>query len=185
MVYPKLVVFGLDNTLWKGSLDESRFGKGASAFPVTKDNLELDPQNSLTVRDRSDHSVSLELFPDVPGIIGQLHDNNVPIAIVSRNPHKDMSDRALYYVKAQDEKGSPAQSIIHCVKYDEVYNSSKTEHFGKIKGWSQLDYSNMLFFDGEPQEQDDHVDGLKVINLPDSEGLTRAKFDDAIEKWPI
>ncbi|KIK95090.1 hypothetical protein PAXRUDRAFT_407884 [Paxillus rubicundulus Ve08.2h10] len=144
-MYPKLVALDTDWTLFWGWLDpkQSNWGKGPGAYSPAEDNIE-----KVDYWDIRDRSIKCGLYADVPRIIKDIQKNGAKIAIVSRNSSKGLCDRALWYWKVNDASGKE-RSIIDLVKFDEVYDRPKTEHFAKIKGWTKYEYHDMILFDDE------------------------------------
>ncbi|KAF8833574.1 hypothetical protein BDN67DRAFT_916690 [Paxillus ammoniavirescens] len=181
-MYPKLVALDTDWTIFSGSLDEHVWGKGRSASRKLSDNIQRVDDWSL--RDRSNHDNEIRLNPDVPIIVNDILKNRSSLAIVSRNTSKALCDRALYYFKAMDPNTGEQKSIIQMVRYDEVVDEPKTKHFERIRGWSKFNYTDMILFDHEPENDIvETVLGVPIQVCGDQEGLTWEDYTRGIELW--
>ncbi|EIW81806.1 hypothetical protein CONPUDRAFT_152711 [Coniophora puteana RWD-64-598 SS2] len=180
--YPKLIGLDTEWTLFWGWLNPDQYGKGRKAVNPVEDNLE--PHGDWTVRDKSNHAHYIKLYHDVPKVINDILKHGAEIAIVSNSGNKAMVDRALYYFKATDKKGSK-KSIIHLVKYDEVYcANSKVNHFKKIKNESGIDYSDMLLFDDEAVNNDvRHELGVTFQVSRDQKGLSWENYQGGANNY--
>ncbi|KAF8835570.1 hypothetical protein BDN67DRAFT_912794 [Paxillus ammoniavirescens] len=182
-MYPKLVALDTDWTLFWGWLDpkQSNWGKGPGAYSPVEDNIEK--VDYWDIRDRTNHKIKCGLYADVPRIIEDILKNGAQIAIVSRNSSKALCDRALWYWKAKDASGKE-RSIIDMVKFDEVYDRPKTEHFAKIKGWSKFEYSDMILFDDEAIHNTvEMLLGVTFQVSRDQKGLTWDNYQQGIKMW--
>ncbi|KAH8107091.1 acid phosphatase-domain-containing protein [Cristinia sonorae] len=180
--FPKIVALDTDYTLFEGWLNDS-FGKGAGAVQPAEDNLE--PEGEWKIKDRSNPALAITLYKDVPGIIHDILLHGADIAIVARNDNKNLVDRALWYFKAEDKSGAK-RPITDLVKYDEVYNQSKTAHFGKIHTYSKVDYSDMILFDDDAESNEvRHMLGVTFQVTRDSKGLTWEKYRHGIDVWKL
>ncbi|EIW81818.1 hypothetical protein CONPUDRAFT_72204 [Coniophora puteana RWD-64-598 SS2] len=144
MPFPKLVAFETSDVLFatSPSLRDSVWGKGTGASNVIADNVERIDWRLL--RDKSNHQNTTELYEDTSKIISDVLKNGAELAIVSRNDNKKLCDRILYYYHTTDPKTQQEKPIISLVKYDEVSNESKTNHFERIHGWTKFAYKDMV-----------------------------------------
>ncbi|THU80938.1 hypothetical protein K435DRAFT_972556 [Dendrothele bispora CBS 962.96] len=180
-MYPKLVALDTDWTLFWGWLDQKTWGKGRGAYSPVEDNIVK--ANYWEVQDQSNPKNKCGMYADVPRIIQDILKNGAQIAIVSRNTSKAMCDRALWYMKVNDEHGNE-KSIIDLVKYDEVYNSDKTVHFAAIKGWSGFDYSDMILYDDEAINNTvEMMLGVTFQVSRDQKGLTWDNYQEGLAMW--
>ncbi|KAF8840344.1 hypothetical protein BDN67DRAFT_981104 [Paxillus ammoniavirescens] len=190
-MYPKLVSLDTDWTLFWGWLDPkaSNWGKGPGAYVPVEDNIEQ--VDYWDLRDRTNHNIKCGLYADVPRIIKDILQNGAQIAIVSRNRSKGLCDRALWYWKAEDASGKQ-RSIIDMVKFNEVYDTNNlrrtkeemTEHFSKIKGWTNFDYFDMIHFDDEATNNIvEMMLGVTFQVSRDQKGLTWDNYQQGIEMW--
>ncbi|EIW81816.1 hypothetical protein CONPUDRAFT_72202 [Coniophora puteana RWD-64-598 SS2] len=179
----KLYAFELDNVLWSGVLDATRYGKGRGASKVPEDNLQLRLGDEGIVEDRSVPSNPenfVILFPEVTRVFHDIAKNNLQIAIVSNNGGKKLCDRALWLFRAPDKNAS-RQSLTTFVRYDENDVVSKVEMFKNLKTWSGVDFVDMVFFDldcAESQQVQQHL-GVHVKTIDKRDGLTWTDYVDA------
>ncbi|CAA7268354.1 unnamed protein product [Cyclocybe aegerita] len=181
--YPKLVAFEVDNVIWSPPLDDKKFGNEGWVRGDLRENFEL--VNPRMLRDVKNHANQIWMSNDIPKIIHDLLLNKVPIAVVSRNPNKDLCDRALWHFKAQnaDNEWKP---IIEYVVYDEVFSARKTIHFNNIYGYAsgRIAYSDMLFFD--TFSGDDVYRDLEVTTYLPSDfnnGLSWIDYNAGLDLW--
>ncbi|KAK7000382.1 acid phosphatase-domain-containing protein [Favolaschia claudopus] len=177
-VYPKLVGLDLDYTLWEGWLDDKKFGRG---WQTIEDCLE---RSGNVLKDKSDDRNFVTLFPEVEKIISDLAMNNVQIALVSRNTNRALCDRALWHFQATDPKTHKRKGIIFFAKYSEIYRESKTQHFKRIQEWSGFQYSDMILFDDEAENNVVERElGVTFKVLRDSAGLTWTRYKEGLALW--
>ncbi|KAJ6470961.1 acid phosphatase-domain-containing protein [Mycena sanguinolenta] len=180
--YPKLVALDLDWTIWRGWLDKNQFGKGPNASHVIEDNLER--AEFWTIRDSSDSNKTISLFEGVDAIVTDLASHGVQIAVVSRNTSKALCDRALWHFPARDPSTGQYRSIIDFVKYNEVADESKTEHFRRIQNYSGLSYSDMILFDDEARNNVVERElGVTFKVVWDRQGLTWPAYQEGLSLW--
>ncbi|KIK93899.1 hypothetical protein PAXRUDRAFT_144010 [Paxillus rubicundulus Ve08.2h10] len=182
-MYPKLVSLDTDWTLFWGWLDpkQSNWGKGPGAYSPVEDNIEQ--VDYWDLRDRTNHNIKCGLYADIPRIIKDILQNGAQIAIVSRNRSKGLCDRALWYWKVNDASGKE-RSIIDMVKFNEVYDRDMTEHFSKIKGWTNFNYFDMIHFDDEATNNVvEMMLGVTFQVSRDQKGLTWDNYQEGIEMW--
>ncbi|KAK7049090.1 acid phosphatase-domain-containing protein [Favolaschia claudopus] len=177
-VYPKLVGLDLDYTLWKGWLDDKKFGWGLQTI---EDCLE---RSGNVLRDKGNGNNSVTLFPEVDKIITDLAMRNVQIALVSRNTSRALCNRALWHFQATDPKTHQRKGIIFFAKYSEIYPESKTNHFRHIQEWSGFQYSDMILFDDEAQNNVVERElGVTFKALRDGAGLTWDRYQEGLALW--
>ncbi|KAK7458726.1 hypothetical protein VKT23_009725 [Stygiomarasmius scandens] len=181
-MYPKLVALDTDGTIFTGVLDQNVWGKGPRAASKLSDNIER--VDDYTLRDRSNHANQIHLNKDIPRIVTDILANGASLAIVSRNTSKALCDRALYYFKAKDPESGEMKSIIKMVRYDEVVDEPKTEHFKRIHNWSKYDYSDMILYDDEPANNIVRTElGTTVKNCNGKTGLDWETYIGGIAEW--
>ncbi|KAF8653672.1 hypothetical protein AX16_003823 [Volvariella volvacea WC 439] len=180
-MFPKLVALDTDWTIWAGSLDEKVWGKGPGASQNKIAN-NIEQVNDSVLKDRSNDALGIRLNQDIPSIVHDVLKNGASLAIVSRNTSKALSDRALYYFKTVNPSTGAEESIINLVKYDEVVDEPKTEHFKRIHGWSKFPYEDMISFDDEPEGNVKEL-RVMVVGCPKPAGLTWEIYSRGIEFW--
>jgi magnesium-dependent phosphatase 1 len=187
MSYPKVVALDTDWTIWKGDLNSKTWGRGRGAYKPVEDNIEpWDPQG---LHDRSDHNKWVRAFDHVSGIIRDVLANGAKLAIVSRNPSKAMTGRALYYLKAIDPSDNLERSIVDIFKYNEVADESTVQHFRRIRAWSDAadpptDFSDLLMFDDEAFNNIVRIEvGVTFQFVRDGQGLTWEAYKQGLEAW--
>ncbi|EIN11145.1 hypothetical protein PUNSTDRAFT_141604 [Punctularia strigosozonata HHB-11173 SS5] len=182
----KVVAFEVDDTLWSGTLDKHKFGSGPNAAPKIQDNLER--VDAWSIRDRSQHSNYISLFPDVPNIIHDIVKRGIKLAIVSRNSSKELCDRALYLYKAEDANRD-RKPIISFVLYDEVgvggfiapWYCDIVKTFGQIREWSQANYNEMVYFSSDSSSKDVHTRlGVRLQLVSKRSGVSWGIYQQAL-----
>ncbi|KAJ8094243.1 hypothetical protein PM082_006782 [Marasmius tenuissimus] len=179
-MFPKLVALDTDGTIFTGQLDQDVWGKGPKAADKLADNIHK--VDELTLEDRSARDNKVNMNPDIPRIVTDILSNGASLAIVSRNTSKALCDRALDYFQAKDPKSGETKPIIKLVRYDEVVDEPKSEHFKRIHGWSKYDYTDMVLFDDEAPKD---VSDLRVVvnDCPAETGLTWEIYSKGIAHW--
>jgi len=145
--FPRVVGLDTDWTIWQNYLDGQTWGKGAGASRIQEDNIERIDQ--WTLRDRTNHAYRIKAFNDISKVINDILKNGAQLAIITRNPAKNLSDRALYYFKAINPAGGNQRSIIELIKYNEAKDESKALPWRRIREKSGSDYADFLMFDDE------------------------------------
>lgn len=175
----KVVAFALDNTIWSGKLDEKKFGKGKGASSKIEDNLEL--AGDRRIRDKSNHDCYVTLHSDVPGIVHDILKRGIKLAIVSSNSSENLTNRALYYLHANDEHGH-SKSIISLVKYNEIGKSDgKIGSLKRIKEWSGASYNEIVFFDSDSSSKDVNSKlGVKFEHIQPDKGVKWDVYKHAV-----
>lgn len=162
-------------------LDQSLWGKGPHAAPKLADNIQQ--VDDFTLHDQSNHANKLHMGEDIPRIVSDIVKNGASLAIVSRNTSKVLCDRVLYYFRAEDPKDGETKAIIKMVRYDEVADEPKTEHFKRIHHWSKYPYSDMLYFSGDRSHCVQEELGVTVEDCPAQTGLTWKIYAEGLEHW--
>ncbi|KAJ8501489.1 hypothetical protein ONZ45_g12136 [Pleurotus djamor] len=181
-MFPRLIALDTDGTIFTGRLDQNVWGKGPNAALKLADNIyQVD---DYVLRDRSNSANEITLSPDIPRIVTDILQNGAVLAIVSRNTSKELCDRALYWFKAKDPQSGESRSIIRLVKYDEVADEPISEHFKRIKGWSQFAYPDMVMF-GEGTNTQAHLQGFGVFGCTSdaTTGLTWERYSAGLDAW--
>ncbi|KAF5384502.1 hypothetical protein D9757_006410 [Collybiopsis confluens] len=179
--YPKIVAIDTDWTLFWGWLKENEWGRGRNASPRKEDNIEK--RNYWEIQDRTNNRIACGMYADIPRIIKDILQNGAKLAIVSRNTSKAMCDKALWYWTVQDQNGQD-KTIIDLVSFDEVYNKDKTEHFRAIKGYSKVDYSDMILYDDEAFNNTvEMMLGVTFQVSRDQKGLTWDNYQEGLDIW--
>lgn len=126
---PSLVVFDLDDTLWRGDID-CTYGP-----PYTF--------HQDKVQDKRRHSFAL--CNDVIKIMHSLFTAKVKIAYASRTWSPEWATRALETIHI-DSNGNSLLSICSSRAWGDI---SKDNHLRKIRSELEIPYHEMLFFDNE------------------------------------
>ncbi|KAF5384515.1 hypothetical protein D9757_006404 [Collybiopsis confluens] len=183
-MYPKIVALDTDWTLFWGWLKVNEWGRGPNAYVPQQDNIEK--RNYWEVEDRTNRSIACGMYADIPKIIKDILKNGAKLAIVSRNTSRDMCDRALWHWTVQDQHGKDKR-LIKLVTFDEVYNThaeDKTEHFRAIKGYSKVDYSDMILYDDEAFNNTvEMMLGVTFQVSRDQKGLTWDNYQEGLDIW--
>jgi magnesium-dependent phosphatase 1 len=185
-VYPKLVVFDLDWTLWPLDVDTHVDPPFKRTLTVVKD-----------CRNRS-----VELFPDTRRVLQELQGNKVPIAFASRTTDPTAAEALLKTFLLHEDSSIKQNNMSEQTLWDclasrdhfQAYPSrggrAKTNHFSEImKAHSThfnetIDFSDILFFD----DADDNIEialesGIIAIYLERGEGITYDLFKDGLKQW--
>ncbi|KAF9529481.1 acid phosphatase-domain-containing protein [Crepidotus variabilis] len=152
MSFPRIVAFDTDWTLWQQYLDVNTWGRGNGASAQVQDNIER--FDRMILRDRTNHSYWIRQYDEISNVIYDVLRNNAQLAIVSSNASKPMCDRALHFLNAFNPATNSDWSIVDLATYSEIGWDLKVNHFRKLQGWAQVDYSEMLMFDDEPFNND-------------------------------
>ncbi|PPQ85046.1 hypothetical protein CVT24_010225 [Panaeolus cyanescens] len=196
--FPKLVALDTDGTIFTGQLDQNVWGKGPTAASKLSDNIHK--VDEFTLEDKSNRDNKIKMNPDIPRIITDILSKGASLAIVSRNTSKALCDRALYYFHTKDPNSGETVSIIKLVRYDEVVDEPKSEHFKRIHGWSKFNYSDMVsqhllfssrdlirvdpqvLFDDEAQQDVSNL-GVVVNKCSPQTGLSFETYSKGIARW--
>ncbi|KAJ7328758.1 magnesium-dependent phosphatase-1 [Mycena albidolilacea] len=164
-MFPKLVAFDLDYTLWNLWIDTHVTG------PLRK--------SGDAVVDA--HGVPVEFYSDVPDILRRLRGQGVLIAACSRTHAPPMARQALQLLRVpgnDDEAEKPAIELFDDLQ---IYPGSKLTHFRALHAKTGIPYKQMLFFDDEPRNRE--VEKLGVVFHLTPTGVDNATFDAGVEAW--
>ncbi|GAA5869673.1 hypothetical protein JCM16303_000544 [Sporobolomyces ruberrimus] len=179
---PKMVVFDLDYTLWDLWVD-------THVSPPLK-RRGKDDVNQIYDK----HGQKMAFYPQVPGILMDLHKSKVHIAAASRThapkaarqaltelliPGSIDSDDVLKSRKAKGDEG--LVSSINLFDSMEIYPGSKITHFQELHKKTGIPYSEMVFFDDESRNRE--VTKLGVTFVLVGSGVNRSLFDSGIASW--
>ncbi|KAF9524650.1 acid phosphatase-domain-containing protein [Crepidotus variabilis] len=186
MSFPKVVGLDTDWTIWQNYLDGKKWGKARGAFAIQEDNINRVDRTLL--QDKTNKNNWIRVYNDISKVVNDILKNNAKLAIVSRNTSKNLCDRTLYYFNAINPKDNKEWSIIHMVSYDEVKDGeqpeSKANHWKRIKGWAEADYSEMLMFDDEAFNNVVRVElGVSFQLARDNKGLTWDTYQKGLKAW--
>ncbi|RUS84945.1 hypothetical protein EGW08_007307 [Elysia chlorotica] len=156
MAKPKLVVFDLDYTLWPFWVDthvDAPFTMGSNG----------------KVYDA--HHKHVKYYPDVPGILSQLHGEGIYLGIASRTSMPaEASDLTRLFNWDQ---------FFH---YRQIYPGCKITHFKKLHQQSGIPYEDMIFFDDEHRNIHD-VSSLGVTCILVEDGVTKECLKKGMETF--
>ncbi|GAA6055181.1 hypothetical protein JCM3770_002223 [Rhodotorula araucariae] len=180
---PKCVVFDLDYTLWDCWCDTH------VSPPLKRRGNDLNK-----VYDK--HDQPLSFYPDVPGILLQLHRSGTHVAAASRTHAPKVARQILNELllpgslndaaaadplKARDGKGETVQAI-KLFDTMEIYPGSKMEHFREINRKTGIAFEDMLFFDDESRNREVAKLGVTFVLVPNG-GTSRQLFELGLKAW--
>jgi len=117
-------------------------------------------------------------------VINDVLKNGAQLAIITRNPAKNLSDRALYYFNTINPADGKQWSIIHLTKYDEVKNESKALPWRRIRGWSGNDFADFLMFDDEAFNNVTRIElGVTFQLCRNKQGLIWNTYQQGLATW--
>lgn len=151
---PRLVVFDLDFTLW----NTGGLWIDCTQWPFIEENG--------VIRDAAGRRFAL--YPEVMGILDDLEEGGMELALASRTSQPEWACWVLDRWGIRDR-----------FHHEEIYPGSKVAHFRSLQKKSGFDYSEMLFFDDEDRNIIE-VGKLGVQAVLVENGLTREKLDTAL-----
>ncbi|RWA06612.1 hypothetical protein EKO27_g8505 [Xylaria grammica] len=187
--FPLLVAFDLDGTIWSGWLSEHshELGKGGWVTDDRRkeDNLEMHV-DAVTIRDKlNPHGFKCRVAKDLPKIASDVLRHGGRIAIASRNTNKNVTNRALSFIQVEDPRDKWPRPFTKYIKYNEVFDRSKSEHFELFQKWLREGYEKMLLFDDKNENKEAElwkgVTFQKVENR--SVGITWNDYSRGIDQW--
>ncbi|KAJ7187212.1 magnesium-dependent phosphatase-1 [Mycena filopes] len=167
-MFPKLIAFDLDYTLWNLWIDTHVTG------PLRR-------SSTGAVVDK--HGSPVDFYADVPGILRQLRDEGVLLAACSRTSAPKLARQALQLLRVPrsaeaDVEEEPAIDLFDDLQ---IYPGSKLAHFRAVHAKTGVPYEQMLFFDDEPRNRE--VERLGVTFHLTPTGVDRAAFDAGVKAW--
>ena len=165
---PKLVAFDLDGTIWAPDM-YMLWGGGAPFRTVSNDEL----------RDRSNQKVKLL------GVSGKILDDiatkpewsDTIVAWVSCTDEPQWADECMK--KFRTPMGVP---LVDRVQEQCIYKANKQSHFRDLKQRTNIDFSDMVFFDNE-NGNIRSVSKLGVRSIYCPQGMTEKIWKQGIEAW--
>ncbi|KAJ1522914.1 hypothetical protein ONE63_002053 [Megalurothrips usitatus] len=153
---PKLIVFDLDYTLWPFWVD-------THVTPPfhEKDGKIYDRQNRV-----------IKPFPEVPGVLQDLHQQGYELAIASRTSEIQGANQLVKLFKWDKY-----------FKYKEIYPGCKVKHFSKFCKDSGYKHEEMLFFDDEHRNIRDLTEKGVTCILVSGDGVTKNLVKTGLEKF--
>jgi magnesium-dependent phosphatase 1 len=141
----KLFVFDLDFTLWNAG----NTWCDHLTPPFSKQHSKVVDANGNVVR----------LYPDVREILKYLDKKMATLAVASRTFEPSWAKRLMHLLDIRKH-----------FHHEEIYPSSKTQHFNALKKSTGLKFSEMIFFDDEHRNIKD-VERLGVLAIYVPNGL--------------
>ncbi|GAA5898842.1 Mg-dependent acid phosphatase [Sporobolomyces salmoneus] len=179
---PKCVVFDLDYTLWDLWVDTH----------VTPPLKRRGKDDVNQIYDK--HGQKMAFYPQVPGILMDLHRSKIHIAAASRTHAPKAARQALTELLIPGSidsddllKGGKAKidkelvSSINLFDSMEIYPGSKITHFQELHKKTGIPYEEMVFFDDESRNRE--VTNLGVTFVLVGNGVNRALFESGLESW--
>lgn len=172
-INPKLVVFDLDFTLWPfdcgGNSNIGPFRRSVNGIIVDKYGRMSNP------------------YTDVLGILSALVNNDIPIAICSRNPDVYSIVDLMNHIRFDCKKGNV--SLMDCLpntNYIHAYSSDKSggknKHFTALRAALGIEFNQMIFFD-DLMENITFAVKMGITSVLVKEGLTWEALKIGIEAW--
>ena len=170
---PRLVVFDLDHTLWD--------------FDCGKDVIAPFLLYQSEVIDYMGRPAGP--FPDVPGIIGALIDAGIQVAFASRNQAAPWLEDLLRAIPLACKSRPEIQSLWDAIprrSFFQAYSSNglagKTRHFRALTMFSNIPYSQMLFFD-DFTDNTVPAEAMGITSVLVKEGMTWEVMNSGLRKW--
>ncbi|KJA16775.1 hypothetical protein HYPSUDRAFT_1105438 [Hypholoma sublateritium FD-334 SS-4] len=181
LVYPQLIAFDLDYTLWDLWIDTHVRG------PLRR---EKDTLNEVLDR----HGYKISFYDAVPQILHKIQeqclknedgreDSKVIIAACSRTHAPDLAHqclRLLLVPHIEDVDATP-KAAIEFFDELEIYPGSKIKHFKSLHERTGIPYAQMLFFDDESRNAEVEKLGVTFVHVP--RGMTLETFEQGMREW--
>ncbi|CAH1971685.1 unnamed protein product [Acanthoscelides obtectus] len=152
----KLIVFDLDFTLWPYWADCHI----QSPYRIASNEKIIDSAGNI-----------VECYPDVPEVLADLHKKGYILGVASRCPDREGCRQLLNLF-----------GFNKYLKYIEIHDCHKFQHFEKIKKSSGVDFSEMMFFDDDKNNIRD-ISSMGVVSILVREGITKQVVDDGIRQF--
>ncbi|PPR01109.1 hypothetical protein CVT24_000405 [Panaeolus cyanescens] len=171
-MFPKLVALNTDTTIFTAQLHQDVWETGAIATADLLDSIRK--VDKFTLADKGKTNVN----SDTPRIVTDILSKGSSLAIVSQSNH---TNKLLCCFQTVNPKSGETEPMIKLVRYDEVVDEPKSEHFKRIHGWTQYNYTDMVLFDDEVQE---HISDLGVVvHKCPTDGLSFETYMKGIAHW--
>ena len=154
---PSLVVFDLDFTLW----DCGGTWCDCLSPPFERAGGEVQDARGNCVR----------LYPDVGDVLDWCDQQRIPMGLASRTQEPDWARQLIRML-----------DVDHRFAFAEIYPGSKFQHFAALRMDSQIDYSQMLFFDDEMRNIRE-IGRLGVTCTFVDKGFDRDVFDAGLRQF--
>jgi magnesium-dependent phosphatase 1 len=167
---PRLIVFGLDYTLWPFWVD-------THCTPP----LKASPAHASCV---DKFNESFAFYGDVPSILLSLRERGVRLGLASRTCAPELARemlKLLHLSPLEGGAGGRARKALEVFDYIEIYPGSKMSHFERIRKVSGVEYGDMLFFDDEVRNR--NVESLGVTMFLVRDGVSRGEVDEGVWEW--
>jgi magnesium-dependent phosphatase-1 len=148
---PKAIIFDLDGCLWSPEMYEILFFQGGRGSPFSRD--PDDPLNLVTCGNQPVH-----LLADIRSVFQQICTNplyqSIQFGISSRTDEPNWARELLgkFLIPLNNGEGIDGE----CVNLESIFNGpivlskeEKVDHFRRIAKESDIDFSDILFFDNE------------------------------------
>ncbi|KAJ7641737.1 magnesium-dependent phosphatase-1 [Roridomyces roridus] len=164
-MYPKLIAFDLDYTLWNLWIDTHVTGPLRRSGDIVVDR----------------YNAPIEFYTDVPAILRRLRDQGVVIAACSRTSAPDLARQALTLILVPGKDNEPLQPAIELFDDLQIYPGSKLKHFRAVHAKTGIPYEEMLFFDDEPRNRE--VERLGVTFHLTPTGVDNEILEAGVRAW--
>ena len=155
--HPLLIVFDLDYTLW----DCGGTWCDCLSPPFSmKDGQPVDRTSRV-----------ITLYNDVLAILDRCDELSIPMAVASRTQTPDWAAQLLEML-----------TIRHRFAYEEMYPTTKLQHFAALQADSEIDPRGMLFFDDEMRNIDE-VSTLGVTCIYVDDGMSHEVFNHGMSEF--
>ncbi|WWC93225.1 magnesium-dependent phosphatase-1 [Kwoniella sp. B9012] len=168
-VWPLLVAFDLDYTLWDLWIDTH------ISPPIKRKG---DVLNQLVDRRGQD----LSFYREVPSILAELKRRRIHVAAASRTSAPELAREALGMLLLPSEEGGDHVRAVTYFNTMEIYPGSKLKHFKEIHRKTGIPYDQMLFFDDEHRNYEVESLGVTMQLVPPS-GTDRKLWNDGLTLW--
>lgn len=166
---PKLVVFDLDNTLWRPELYQVARRLPAGTQPVAGTDVRLFPAAQAALHELASAA--------------QWRHAGTQVAIASRTKQGAWARALLSEFRMP---GDETRRLQQAIAYQEIYPGSKLAHFRSLHARSGVAYADMLFFDDARSGRFGNVEpvarlGVCAAHCPD--GLTHEVWCHALAEY--
>ncbi|KAG8998489.1 hypothetical protein FRB94_000595 [Tulasnella sp. JGI-2019a] len=176
--FPRLVAFDLDYTLWSGWIDTHYSAPFTLRAPIVVNSI-YDMNGKC-----------LSFYPHIARILHRLQESQTHIAATSTTQAPQLTREALALLLVPPPTERPRerpQRAIDFFESLEIYPESKRVHFSEMHKKTDIPYSEMLFFGGDPySDAENHlVERLGVTYIPVKSklGLTLGAFEEGVREW--